>query len=225
VTTLSKEFYDGRWDQANIPIKLRGIRLADYEHVSKSGEIARMKSEDFVADFRNRWISEGRAKSGDIPEDRSRIGQGLLLSGPNGTRKTTLAVAVLMEIQRLGMPYRGFYIRFSEWQRCLTDTFANEMTPRVATAKHMLAASEMVPLLVLDDLGQEYRSSTGFTRDKLHELLRVRYEAARPTIVTTNEDPDSMREIYGTSFDSFRHDAFGKPIEILGQDSRKPKRI
>jgi DNA replication protein DnaC len=221
---FSKEFYDGRWEQANIPIKMRGFRIKDYKPVSNSGGVAALKAQDFIDDFSNRFISDNRAAAGDLPEDRSRIGQGMMLLGPNGTRKTTLGIAVLTELQYISLSYRGFYIRFSEWQRCLTDTYSKDNSARITTAKKMLALAEFMPIVLLDDLGQEYRTASGFTRDKFNEFLRVRYDAARPTIVTTNEDPDSIREIYGKSLDSFRHDAFGEPIQLLGRDSRKPGR-
>lgn len=220
---LDAEFYNERWEKSNIPIKLRGLALSAFEPVHHSGEIAALKSNDFIEEFRDRYVSEKRARIGDLPTNRHNIGKGLMFYGRNGTRKTTLAVAILTEVQKLSPSYRVFYIRFSEWQRALTDTFAKEPDDRTAQAKRMLKLAELSHLVVFDDLGQEYRTATGFTRDKLHEILRVRYENARPTIITTNVELNEMREIYGVSFDSFRHDAFDA-IEMLGRDSRKNRK-
>jgi DNA replication protein DnaC len=230
VTVLSKEFFDDRWERGNIPIKLRGVRLKDYAPVPnprtgephKSGIIAHMEAQAFVEEFSDHYISAKRAANGNLPANRHNIGKGLLFHGHNGTRKTTLAVSILTEIQHLNYGYFGFYIRFSDWKRSLTDTFAKEETERTLLAKKYLKLAELSPLLVLDDIGQEHRTSSGFTESSLHELLRVRYEAARPTIVTTNIDPEFMRETYGASFDSFRHDAF-TTLELLGRDSRQIK--
>lgn len=214
------EWYSDRWEQSNIPIKLRGLRLKDFEPVHHSGKIAALEAQDFIDDFRNRYVSEKRAKNGDIPENRHVIGKGLMFYGRNGTRKSTLSAAIATEVQHLSPSFRVFYIRFSEWQRALTDTYNREPDERTTVAKRFLKLAELSHLVVLDDLGQEYRTASGFTKDKLHELTRVRYEAARPTIVTTNIEPTEMREIYGVSFDSFRHDAFDT-FEMLGRDSRK----
>lgn len=228
MTVLTKEFFDARWERGNIPVKLRGLRLDDYEPVLNprtnqphaSGKIALLESKAFVEEFTDHYISERRAANGDLPKNRHNIGKGLMLHGYNGTRKTTLAVAILTEVQHLNYGYFGFYIRFSDWKRCLTDTFSKTESERTELAKKYLRMAELSPLLVLDDIGQEHRTSSGFTESSLHELLRVRYEAARPTIVTTNIELSDMRTVYGASFDSFRHDAFTS-LEMLGADSRK----
>lgn len=220
---LSKEFYDGRWEQGNIPIKLRGLVFEDYRPVHHSGKIALYEARDFVDSFTDHYVSTKRAANGNIPDDRTNIGKGLMLYGRNGTRKTTLAAAILTEIQYKSPAFFGFYIRFSDWKRCLTDTFSKEETERSLIAKRMLRMAEIAPIVVLDDIGQEHRTISGFTESSLHEFLRIRYELARPTIITTNIDPDQMRETYGPSFDSFRHDAFDS-FEMLGRDSRKSER-
>src|SRR5437899_8061277 len=98
------------------------------------------------------------------------MGKGLMLYGHSGTRKTTLAVAILTEIQHKNYGYFGFYIRFSEWKRSLTDTFDKSESARTEIARTNLKLAELSPLLVLDDIGQEYRSSSGFTESNLHEL-------------------------------------------------------
>lgn len=219
----SPEFYHGRWEQANIPIKLRGLRIEDYEPMHNSGKIAKMEAIAFVDEFEDHYVSTKRAAAGRIPNDRSNIGKGLMFFGRNGTRKTTLAAAILTEVQHRSPAYHVGYVRFSDWKALLTSTFGKEDTEASIRAKKMLKYFELCSLLVLDDIGQEYRTTTGFTESMLHEFLRIRYEAARPTIVTTNIDPDFMREVYGDSFDSFRHDAF-TAIKFLGADTRKLER-
>lgn len=230
VRRMSREFYEAQWAKGNVPIKLRGLGLDSYEPVIStktgrphaSGLIAMEESKRFVAEFANHFISTVRADSGDLPKDRSNIGRGLMFYGRNGTRKTTLATAILTEVQFRSPSWGGFYIRFSDWKRYLTDTFSSGRE-NSDIAKKMLQRAENWPLLVLDDIGQEHRTATGFTESVLHELLRNRYEAARPTIITTNIPPDDMRSTYGASLDSFRFDAFDA-YEMLGQDSRKIER-
>jgi DNA replication protein DnaC len=217
---LSDDFYAQRWEQANIPIKFRGATLSEYIHPHQSGIAARNAALEFVNGFEDRYISSRRASAGIFPEDRSNIGKGLLLAGRNGSRKSTLATAVLTEVQYRSPSYRVFYIRFSDWKKALTDTFAKEDTEEKLRGRKILRLVELSHLVVLDDIGQEHRTTSGFTESSLHELLRVRYEAARPTIVTTNISMSKMPETYGDSFDSFRHDAFDAHI-IVGPDTRK----
>ncbi len=47
-----------------------------------------------------------------------------------------------------------------------------------------------VPLLILDDLGTE--NSKPWAREKLYQIINHRYNAKLPTIITTNQDLDSL---------------------------------
>jgi DNA replication protein DnaC len=214
---LSDEFYAQRWEQSNIPIKHRGIRLSQL-HITYPKALTAANT--FINNFEDHYVSNKRAAAGVFPSDRSNIGRGLLFTGRNGTGKSTLANAILTEIQYRSPSYRVLYIRFSDWKKALTDTFSKEDTEEKARGRKLLKLTELSHLVVLDDIGQEHRTASGFTESSLHELLRVRYEAARPTIVTTNVS--NFLDTYGESFDSFRHDAFGQSIILAGDDMRKP---
>lgn len=231
MSKFSDEFFNVEWDRANIPMQLRGKGLDNYIPVNnynsdtphnqtlKSVSIAQQFVKDFVP---LHYVSAIRAKYGKFPDDRSRMGKGLILSGPNGTRKTTLATAVATEVQWLSPQLNVFYIRFKDWKDALTATFSKDVTEETVLAHNRLKIAKLVPLLILDDVGQEHRTQSGFTEKELHELLRIRYESSRPTIITTNITPGSLEGVYGTSFESFRHDAF-YTLKMYGQDSRLEK--
>jgi DNA replication protein DnaC len=229
MSSFSEEFFNNRWDQSNIPMRMRGFGLDSYVPVNASNSDSphnqTLKSvaiaKEFVNNFVDKhYLSSVRAKAGKYPEDRSKLGKGLLLCGPNGTRKSTLAAAVATDVQYLSPSLRVYYIRFKDWKDCLTTTFSKEVTKETILAGNRLTIARTVPLLVLDDVGQEHRTQSGFTEKELHELLRIRYESSKPTVITTNITPGSFENVYGTSFESFAHDAF-YTLKMYGQDSRK----
>lgn len=212
--------YDSMWEKARIPVRYRGKGLDSYEPSHHSGRVGLKAAQDFVENFGNHFVSRKRRLAGDYPEDRSNIGRGLMLWGKNGTRKTTLAAAIATEVQWRSITCRVYMTRFSDYKDALTATFEKEDTERKAAAKEVLIRSRKAALLVLDDIGQEHRTTSGFTESTLHELIRLRSESGLPTVVTTNIDPEDMLGVYGPSFDSFRKEAF-EAIMMIGPDSRK----
>lgn len=53
-------------------------------------------------------------------------------------------------------------------------------------------------LLVLDDVGAAANDNFGKRRDALESLIRFRYDANLPTIITTNLDKDGRKEVMGS---------------------------
>lgn len=212
--------YHGKWEKAHIPVRFRDLGLDDYEPSHPSGEEALAKAYEFVEKFKNHFVSPARRMKGDYPPERGDIGRGLLLWGRNGTRKTTLAAAVATEVQWSSIHYQVYMVRFADYKNALTATYSKDESPEKEEAKKVLRMAEKATLLVLDDIGQEHRTASGFTESTLHELIRRRVEDARPTVVTTNVEPDDMYSVYGPSFDSFRKEAF-ETLNLSGPDSRK----
>jgi DNA replication protein DnaC len=212
--------YQVKWDKAGIPVRFRDLGLEDYEPNDDTGFLALDAAKVFVRNFKNHFVSPHRRLRGDYPEPRGDIGRGLLLWGRNGTRKTTLAAAIATEVQWQSINYQVFMIRFADYKNALTTTYGDKDSEEYQEAKRVLRAAEKATLLVLDDIGQEHRTSSGFTESVLHELIRRRVEDSRPTVVTTNVEPDDMYSVYGPSFDSFRREAFAD-IQMAGSDSRK----
>lgn len=51
-------------------------------------------------------------------------------------------------------------------------------------------------LLILDDVGAPANEAFGQRRDALESILRFRYDANLPTIITTNLDKDGLEEVF-----------------------------
>lgn len=212
--------YHVKWEKAGIPVRFRDLGLDDYVPSDETGEIAQEIARGFVENFTNHFVSPQRRQQGKYPEPRFDIGRGLMLYGKNGTRKTTLAAAVATEVQWLSLNYQVHMIRFADYKDTLTATYGNKDSDDVQEAKRLLRRVEKATLLVLDDIGQEHRTASGFTESILHELIRRRVEDSRPTIVTTNVELEDMYAVYGPSFESFRREAF-QAVQMAGSDSRK----
>lgn len=213
-------YYAGCWDRSRIPMSLRGLRFDDYQHPSGSGRIAKEAAQEFVNNFTDHYVSRERALANKLPKNRSNIGKGLFFFGRNGTGKTTLAATILTELQYKYPSAVTVYFRFSQWKEYVTGTFVKEPTEYSVLAESMVKLANTAQLLVLDDIGQEHRTATGFTQSSLHELIRGRYESGLPTICTSNIDTESINSVYGPSLDSFQHDAFDA-YPILYKDLRK----
>ncbi len=212
--------YHVKWEKAGIPVRFRDMGLHDYEPNDDTGAIAMGVAQHFVDNFKDHFISPQRRLRGDYPELREDIGRGLMLWGRNGTRKTTLAAAIATEVQWLSLNYQVFMIRFADYKDARTATYGDKDSEEAVEARRVLRMAEKATLLVLDDIGQEHRTASGFTESLLHELIRRRVEDSRPTVVTTNVEPDDMYSVYGPSFDSFRREAF-EAVQMAGSDSRK----
>jgi DNA replication protein DnaC len=119
-------------------------------------------------------------------------GRGLYLWGPNGVGKSSAAVAILKEYMRYG--YSGLYVTAQE----LVDARMNN-TELPDGSLRVWRRAEDVDILVLDDLGKEHRSESGYAVKLFDQLFRTRGAALRPTVVTSNMDWDKIAEVYKVS--------------------------
>ena len=117
-----------------------------------------------------------------------RIGNGLLLRGPVGTMKTTLAVAVLQ-----CWLHRGGSARFLTMPSLVDNIFAAKSISQ-EDWNQFEKRLRQTPLLVLDDLGAEW--AAGWVLTKVDAIIAERYNRRRATIITTNLGSADMRRRY-----------------------------
>ncbi len=102
----------------------------------------------------------------------------LLLTGPGGSGKTHLAVAIGSEYLRRGQPVFFAYVP------SLLDHLRSTFSPDSPIGyDELFEQLKTVPLLILDDLGAE--SSTNWAEDKLNQLIVHRHEAMLATVITS----------------------------------------
>lgn len=160
-----------------------------------------------------------------------KCGLGLLLQGSPGHGKTTMASALTQELiltaehSVWGNP--GSFIRrpavFLDYPKLLRlqkMSWSEEDDSIELLIKGLYGEAGRendVCLLILDDLGKEYRTATGWAENTFDALLRARFNAGLPTIITTNYSLDKWDDMYGESMGSFGHEAF-VPIDVVSRE-------
>jgi len=169
-----------------------------------------------------KWLS--RAKSNNIIRavGKNSCGLGLMLYGSPGHGKTTLALALLQDIIRdfsmenfavndgTTMARPCYFIQYSSLVE-LRGEIMNDATPdKLRLWEGVLGESKEdtynIRVLVIDDIGKEHQSGSGWQSSLLHHILRTRFNNGLPTIVTTNLK--KWNTTYGEATDSFMHEAF-----------------
>lgn len=120
--------------------------------------------------------------------DRTSLEWAVVIHGPRGSGKTTLAAAVMR--RAVSNPS----VRWIDWPSFLT-TLADSWTSDVTEAE-LIGAATRADLLVLDDFGFEARNDNAreWQRRAAFEVIGKRYNAKRPTLITTELDAGGMAD-------------------------------
>lgn len=142
-----------------------------------------------------------------------RAGRGMLLFGANGRGKTSIAVLVAQEVMRHGGTV--LFITAEELRQSYLGDVMFEgrasMADRAAT----------VDLLVIDDLGKEYRGASQWAERVIESVLRARSSATKATILTTNMERDVMLGVYSVSVMSILDESM-VTVDVGGLSLRRP---
>lgn len=185
------------------------------------------------------WIDQvGR---GNIirADGKKSCGKGLLIYGEPGHGKTTLSLVMIQEMLRT-LPMAAFSPQVNRVlvRPCYFTTFnsllelkGRTMGKDVDDDDEVLLAGILgeskddaynVRVLVIDDVGKEHVSGSGWQRTMLHHVLRTRFNNGLPTIVTTNNELSTWSALYGDATESFAREAFGYLIlKSMKGDLRK----
>lgn len=211
---------------ANVPAARRGWLLSDCDEVS--------------ADAHNRintWLNV--LGSGNVirAAGSKQCGKGLLLWGEPGHGKTTLALSIIQEMLTTFnlKPFKvenghvllrpAYFATFNDILELKGKTMDNSASDdEQLLFKGMLGECDNdaynIRVLIIDDLGKEHKSLSGWQSNMFHHILRTRFNHGLPTIVTTNVKLENWAAAYGDATESFANEAFFYlPIETM--DLRK----
>jgi len=217
------------WIQAsNIPQARIGWLLEDCSEVE----------DDVMSDVKL-WVKkvlEGKVIRSIGSKD---CGLGLMLWGTPGLGKTTLALSIIQEMM-INFPIEAFDVREGNTviTPCYFSTYNDILDLKGRTMEETVNDLDInlyngllgecrndafnVRVLIIDDIGKEHASLSGWQKNMLHHILRTRFNNGLPTIVTTNIELDDWAGLYGDATESFAHEAFVYlPLESGGKDLRK----
>lgn len=147
-------------------------------------------------------------------------GGGLLLTGPHGRGKTTLACIVAKHVAGLTHPWRRpagpYQVAFAMFDDVVGMQFDN------AQAGRLNALINRTDLLILDNVGAERARNDRRTAQRLLEnIIRQRDNACLPLVITTNLDEQGLAEEYSPDVRDFllqNDDA----VYVAGDSHRTP---
>lgn len=138
-------------------------------------------------------------------------GSGLWLMGDVGTGKTALAMIVSKAAIEAGRSVAIYSLpRLLGLIRASIDTDEGMIG--------FLDRLAAVDLLHIDDLGAE--NTTDWVLEQLYSIVNTRYEDERAMLVTTNLDPESLREQLGIRTVSRLVSVCGDGLPLFGRDDR-----
>ena len=194
---------------AGLPLKTIGTQFSDLDHSPVMDEV-----QEWLENVRNGHIVQSVGEAN--------CGVGLILAGEAGHGKTTLAATALQEIV-MTMPRSSwgtseepirrpvFFMDYPKLLRLQKSQWAeyNDETQTLLDGIYGDGPKEnLVRVFVLDDLGKEHRTASGWAENTFDALLRSRFNAGLPTIVTTNVAFENWGGVYGEPMGSFAHEAF-----------------
>jgi DNA replication protein DnaC len=177
---------------------------------------------DDIEDIK-KWI--GHLDRGSVvrASGEDNCGKGLLFAGKPGRGKSTVAASILQtvmlnspllafDVEEGGVLIRPCYFMTFNDVLSLSGRLMDSPTDWEEVLYYGVLGeahdSYNIRVLVIDDVGKEHSSLSGWQKNVLHHVLRNRFNRGLPTIVTTNVMLEDWGTLYGDATESFAKEAF-----------------
>jgi DNA replication protein DnaC len=172
---------ESKMNRSGIPIRYRDKDFASFIADTDAKEKVRAIAMEFANGF----------------DEHYRKGTVMVFSGPPGTGKSHLAIAIAQEVM---MRRTALYASAIDAIRMVRDTWRKGAEKTESQVLDMLTS---IHLLVLDEIGVQY--GTDAEKVTLFDIIDKRYRDMMPTILLTNQNKAGMKEYLGErSFDRLR---------------------
>ncbi len=212
---------------AGIPSARVGYLLSDCTDLTQS-DIDKVKM----------WLRVVKAGAVIKALGKKSCGLGMLIYGKPGIGKTTLSLAIIQELLTK-LPLESFAPTDGKilLRPCYFATYNDVLDLKGRTMSDDPTEEDTllwdgvlgeakddaynIRVLVIDDVGKEHASLSGWQKNQLHHVLRTRFNNGLPTIVTTNIARENWDGLYGDATASFAKEAFTYlPIDPTRGDLR-----
>lgn len=187
------------------------------EEISKDCTIALHDFDDFKLSYYtgdyHRIMTAVFKMCKNYAEDFSQKADSLLLIGNTGLGKTLLSSAIAKAVL-----LRGYSVVFDSISIVLSR-IENDRFGR--TKENTLGLITSADLVILDDLGSEFKSS--FNESAIYDIINSRLNKELPTIISTNYTFEELKEKYNSRIIS-RIDHQFTHLNFCGQDVRALKK-
>lgn len=175
--------------RANIPKRFWDVSMSEVDELDYKEKI-------------KRYID----KMNEMFED----GVGLYMwSEQNLTGKTALAVIIGKYAMR-----NKYTVFFEESSRLKNEIMNNDKFDDVTSVQRR---ATNVDLLILDDIGKEYKTNSGYAENLIETIIRDRVQSMKPTIITGNLKPDKIKVQYSPDLAALFRQSF-LALHIEGMD-------
>jgi len=155
----------------------------------------------------------------DIATARLR-GLGISFLGQNGIGKTMLASIVMGAAKDAG--FKIECIELATYIDLWQEMFRISDEDRIEYVNDQLRYIKRCHFLLLDDLGREHESVSGWSNERVFDLMRYRHNRCLPTLITSNLPLPELDTRYSEGMSSHLH---GSSLFVVmdGEDYRVGK--